>query len=121
VLVSSRGLTLYRNTAEKGGKIACTGSCAKEWPPLLAGSRSPQAGTGVTGDLGTVKRPDGTVQVTDNGWPLYRYHKDTDAEDAYGQGVEGIWFAASAKNTPKAASGSSSSSSSGGKGYGSGY
>src|SRR5439155_5695897 len=28
VLVSSRGLTLYRNTAEKGGKIACTGSCA---------------------------------------------------------------------------------------------
>ena len=117
VLVNARGLTLYRNAAEKGGKIACTGSCAKLWPPLLAGDRSPKAGSGVTGELGTVKRPDGSVQVTDNGWPLYRYAKDKEAEDAYGQGVGGIWFAASAKNTPKTGS-SGSSSSSGGRGYG---
>ena len=34
VLASSNGRTLYHLTAEKRGKIACTGACAKAWPPL---------------------------------------------------------------------------------------
>ena len=127
VLVNPSGLTLYRNVAEKGGNIACTGSCTKLWPPVLAGSGTPAAAAGITGKLGTIKRPDGTLQVTDNGWPLYHYVKDTSTADANGQGVDGIWFAAGAKNTPKAATasgGSSSSpstSSSGGGAYGGGY
>jgi predicted lipoprotein with Yx(FWY)xxD motif len=114
VLVNARGLTLYRNAAEKGGKIACTGSCAKLWPPLLAGDRSPKAGSGVTGELGTVKRPDGTVQVTDNGWPLYTYAKDTAPGQINGEGVGGTWFASSP-------TGGKLLPSSGGTGTGNGY
>ena len=47
-------------------------------------------------DLGTIKRPDGTVQVTYNGHPLYLYVKDKDDGDTYGQGINSFgadWYA----------------------------
>jgi predicted lipoprotein with Yx(FWY)xxD motif len=42
--------------------------------------------------LGTISLPDGTTQVTYNGWPLYYYIDDAAAGDANGQGVGGVWF-----------------------------
>jgi predicted lipoprotein with Yx(FWY)xxD motif len=95
ILVSSSGLTLYHMTAEKRGAIKCTGACAKFWPPLLLGAGAkPKAGTGVSGaKLGTIKRPDGRLQVTYNGLALYRYSLDRKAGEVKGEGVEGIWFA----------------------------
>jgi predicted lipoprotein with Yx(FWY)xxD motif len=98
LLVTSTGLSLYHLTAEKPGSIGCTGACAKTWPPLLlpAGAK-PQAGTGVRGSkLGTIKRPDGHVQVTYNGLALYRYKLDRKAGDVKGQDVAGVWFAVTA-------------------------
>jgi len=94
VLISANGRTLYHFTVEKRGKIACTGACAKAWPPLTIqkGSR-PTAGAGVKqGKLGTIKRPDGSMQVTYNGFALYRYGDDKKKGDAKGQGEEKIWF-----------------------------
>jgi predicted lipoprotein with Yx(FWY)xxD motif len=35
-------------------------------------------------------------QVLYNGHPLYTYIKDGDAADAYGQGIGGKWFVATA-------------------------
>jgi predicted lipoprotein with Yx(FWY)xxD motif len=95
VLVSSNGRTLYHLTAEKRGKIACTGACAKAWPPLtiMQGSK-PTAGTGIKqAKLGTIKRPDGTTQVTYNGFALYRYGDDKKKGDAKGQDENHVWFA----------------------------
>ncbi len=91
-LAGTNGMTLYINTKEQGGTIACTGGCATAWPPLTG---TATAGIGVTGTLGTVTRPDGSVQVTYNGAPLYYYAADSAAGDATGQGVGGIWFIAS--------------------------
>src|SRR5437899_1361087 len=56
-LVDSKGDTLYYLKSEMSGKINCTGSCASAWPPdlLPAGTKSPTAGAGVTGKLGTIK------------------------------------------------------------------
>ena len=44
-LVSSTGLTLYHYVPETKGKIACTGACATDWPPLVVtGTAKPVAG-----------------------------------------------------------------------------
>ena len=82
-------------TSEKKGKIVCTGACATFWPPLvLKAGAKPTAGTGIAkAKLGTVKRPDGRMQVTYNGYALYRYANDKKRGDVKGQGVEHIWFA----------------------------
>src|SRR5216684_3354750 len=35
ILVNAKGMTLYVFAKDTKGKIACTGGCAKFWPPLL--------------------------------------------------------------------------------------
>lgn len=104
VLVDAKGLTLYRNTQEAGGKIACVATCAKAWPPLLRAGTAPLTlAKGLSGKLATVKRPDGRVQVTYNGLPLYRYAADLKKGVARGQGLGKIWFAAKAGDARKLA------------------
>ena len=87
-LVDSQGAPLYSNEQEKGGTIACTGGCTSIWLPLAApGSGQPTAGDGVSGKLGTIKRPDGARQVTLDGGPLYRFAQDGSSGKATGDGV----------------------------------
>ncbi len=77
VLVDSAGAPLYTSDQEKSGRVACTGGCASIWLPLEApGPGAPTAGDGVSGELGVVKRPDGSRQVTLDGRPLYRFAED---------------------------------------------
>ena len=121
ILTDSRGFTLYLLTAEKGDKIACTGLCASQWPPLKARSGSVSGGGGVTASkLGTVTLPSGGKEVTYNGWPLHTYSGDSAAGQANGQGIQNVWFAVTASGTAAAGSsgGGSSPSSSGGGRYG---
>ncbi|MFE6808018.1 hypothetical protein ACFVEN_41215 [Streptomyces sp. NPDC057681] len=61
--------------------------------------------------VSTVKRADGTTQITLPGRPLYRYARDDGPKEAYGQGVDGTWFAATP--TGAKAQGDSGSSSNG--------
>jgi predicted lipoprotein with Yx(FWY)xxD motif len=93
-------MTLYRYTSDKPGASVCTGGCAAIWPPLVlpAGITTPVAAKGVDG-LGTITRPDGTVQVTYDKEPLYTYSGDSTPADAKGQGVEGTWFAVKSDST----------------------
>jgi predicted lipoprotein with Yx(FWY)xxD motif len=107
VLVDSNGLTLYYLKGETASSIMCTGGCASAWPPLVvpAGTQ-PTAGSGVTGQLGTVSRPDGAgLQVTYEGSPLYTFASDS-AGQASGQGVSGFFAM-----TPAGATGSTATSS----------
>ena len=46
----------------------------------------------MTGKLATIKRADGTMQVTYNDAPLYYFAADKAAGDTTGQGVGGNWF-----------------------------
>jgi predicted lipoprotein with Yx(FWY)xxD motif len=94
ILVDAQGRTLYHNTKESGGTIACTGGCVGVWPVLSVPAGSTPAGPpGLPGRLATITRADGPTQVTYNGQPLYRYSGDTKAGATNGQGVGGIWFA----------------------------
>ncbi|MGW1952941.1 SCO0930 family lipoprotein [Streptomyces sp. NPDC001920] len=94
VLTDSAGLTLYRfdkDTAEPP-KSSCDGDCAKKWPPVPADDAT--AGAGIDKSLlGSVTRSDGSKQLTVDGWPAYRFAKDTAAGDVNGQGVGGTWYA----------------------------
>jgi predicted lipoprotein with Yx(FWY)xxD motif len=95
VLTDARGLTLYYLTPEKGTHVVCTGGCAATWPPLRASTPGAQPlPAGVSGTLATVSRPDGTAQVTYNGWPLYHFARDTAPGSVRGQGIGGVWFVA---------------------------
>jgi predicted lipoprotein with Yx(FWY)xxD motif len=120
VIANAQGFTLYHLKTEVGGKIACTGSCTSVWPPLLlsSGSTSPTAGPGVTGHLATITRPDGGIQVTYDGLPLYRYSGDGAAGQANGQGIQNVWFAITPSGALAGAGGAGGSSpTSGGYGY----
>jgi predicted lipoprotein with Yx(FWY)xxD motif len=72
--------------ADKGTSSACSGACAKAWPPVTTAGEPTVSGSAVSADLGTTMRPDGTKQVTYKGHPLYFFEKDEDSGDAYGQG-----------------------------------
>jgi predicted lipoprotein with Yx(FWY)xxD motif len=106
ILVDAHGMTLYHNVKEAGTTIVCTGGCASAWPPLLATpGAAPTGGTGITGTLATLTRPDGGSQVTYNGMALYHFSADQKPGDTKGQEVGKVWFvvpvnAAAAAVTP---------------------
>ncbi|MFI5713249.1 hypothetical protein [Kribbella sp. NPDC051620] len=111
VVVDGSGRTLYvfdKDTADPS-KSNCDGDCAAMWPPVLAGSGTPQV-DGVDASLvGTVARSDGSKQVTLAGLPLYQFAKDSKAGEAKGQAVGGIWWVVGPdgkKITTQASSGS---------------
>jgi predicted lipoprotein with Yx(FWY)xxD motif len=94
VLTANNGLTLYSLSVEKHGRFICTGSCLKDWHPLVVAAGVKPAGPVA---LGVVKRPDGRRQVTFEGRPLYTFDSDSKKGDANGEGIKdvGTWHAAS--------------------------
>jgi predicted lipoprotein with Yx(FWY)xxD motif len=89
ILVDGRGRTLYLSTEDPPGRSACEGACVTIWPPVTGRAR---AGADLDPDLlGTVERPDGTVQVSYADHPLYRHRGDA-VGGLGGQGVAGSWW-----------------------------
>jgi predicted lipoprotein with Yx(FWY)xxD motif len=124
VLVDTRGLTLYRLSGEQNGKFICTSSaCLQAWHPVAAQPGSKPSGA--VSSLSTVKRPDGTLQITYKGMPLYTFAQDMRAGQANGQGIKdvGTWnavttgSAAAAAAAATAAPAPAAPASSGGGGY----
>jgi predicted lipoprotein with Yx(FWY)xxD motif len=68
----------YWGVEKQAGRIVCTGTCARLWPPLVVRSKAavPARIAGAKGRFGVVRRPDGRLQVTRNGVPLYTYKHD---------------------------------------------
>ncbi len=105
VVVDANGDALYSPDQEANGTIQCTGSCEQVWIPLTA-SGTPTASPDVTGKLGTVKRPDGTEQVTLDGAPLYTFAEDSPgqatgdgAQDSFG-GTDFTWHVITVGTAP---------------------
>jgi predicted lipoprotein with Yx(FWY)xxD motif len=76
VLVDQSGRALYSSDQEASGKIVCDSSCTAFWKPLSPGGSAPKAAAGA-GKLGVIKRPDGSMQVTAGGRPLYTFAEDS--------------------------------------------
>ena len=108
IIVDGKSHTLYLFAKDKHGKSTCSGACAQEWPPLLT-KGAPKAGAGAKASLvGTVKRADGTTQVTYNKHPLYAFDADQGKRGSTkGQGVDAFgarWYVVTAKGTSKTGS-----------------
>ena len=66
VLTDDKGMTLYVFDKDSGGKSACNGPCAGNWPPLKATASSSSAG-----DYAVITRDNGSKQWAYKGRPLY--------------------------------------------------
>ena len=100
--------TLYVLSFDTPNKTTCTGPCAAFWPPLLTSGRA-KAGPGVSQRaIGTLRRPDGTFQVTYHGHPVYMFSFDL-ALPAPGRplgeylidpAASGVWYTVTPRGTP---------------------
>jgi len=85
LVAASNNHTVYTFDSDTPGVSKCSGGCATTWPPLtVPAGTTPTAGPGVTGQLGTITRSDGSLQVTYKGMPLYFFHSDAKAGDTVG-------------------------------------
>ena len=117
VLVDAKGRTAYLFEKDKKGKSACSGACAKAWPPVLTSGKPKAAGSAVASRLGTTKRSDGTTQVTYAGHPLYLFIMDKNKPGSTkGEGIDAFgaeWYVVGT-NGKKIEKGESSSTGAGG-------
>jgi predicted lipoprotein with Yx(FWY)xxD motif len=91
VLTNAKGFTLYSFAPDTPTASKCYGSCAAYWPPATG---TAAAGSGLPGKTGTIKRTDGSLQLTYNGHPLYTYIGDSAPGQARGNNVTlngGLW------------------------------
>jgi predicted lipoprotein with Yx(FWY)xxD motif len=123
---ASGARSLYMLTADTPRTSNCgtAGGCVALWPPLLTNHRA-VAGTGTDRDLfGTIRRSDGTFQVTYAGHPLYFFALDLAAGATAGEingehiedpaPVNGVWYNLLPNGNPDAGTANIQSESSGG-------
>ena len=111
VLTNAKGFTLYAFAPDTSTTSKCNGACAQNWPPV-----KPATVSGVKGAFATIKRSDGSAQLTFHGHPLYTFVGDKSPGQASGNGINafgGLWHEAPASGGAAPASNSSS----GGGGY----
>ncbi|MDE2377552.1 hypothetical protein [Bradyrhizobium sp.] len=90
VLTDGKGMTLYTFDKDAGGKSACNGPCATNWPVLKA-EASDKAGD----NYSIITRDDGSKQWAYKGKPLYTFAKDQKPGDVTGDGfLNGAWHLA---------------------------
>jgi predicted lipoprotein with Yx(FWY)xxD motif len=93
VVVDGLGYTLYRFDGDTAQPPAatCAGPCTETWEPVPASD--PIRVEGVKEEaVGSVQRPDGEVQLTLAGWPVYRHSGEAPGATD-GHGADGKWFA----------------------------
>jgi len=95
-LVDALGMTLYLFTRDEPNASNCSGSCAASWPPLIVSPwGGPVAAPELPGALGVIERPDGSLQVTYDGTPLYLWVRDQAPGETTGHGVSDVWYVVS--------------------------
>ncbi len=96
-ITDSEGNSLYLffNDGKRSSQSNCNNECAETWPPLTLSEGETVTvaeGSGLDADLlRSFERNDGRVQVTYNGWPLYRFSGDDAPGDTDGTAVN-LWF-----------------------------
>ncbi|HEX5029226.1 MAG TPA: hypothetical protein VFV56_10480 [Gaiellaceae bacterium] len=98
IVVDGRGHTLYLFEKDRRGTSRCAGLCATYWPPLLTSGKSVASKGARRALLGTIRRADGTRQVTYAGHPLYTFSGDARRGQTNGEGLTDFgagWYAVS--------------------------
>jgi predicted lipoprotein with Yx(FWY)xxD motif len=105
VLTNAKGFTLYTFAPDTSTTSKCNGACAQNWPPV-----KPVTASGAKGTFGTIKRSDGSTQLTFHARPLYTFVGDKSPGQASGNGINafgGLWHEATASGTAAPAAASS--------------
>jgi predicted lipoprotein with Yx(FWY)xxD motif len=92
ILTNSKGFTLYSFAPDTPTTSKCYGGCAALWPPATG---TATAGSGLPGKTTTIKRTDGSMQLTYNGHPLYTYIADSSPGQNAGNNINlngGLWL-----------------------------
>ena len=105
VLFDANGQVVYVFENDRRNESNCTSvDCVEAWPPVLT-RQEPTAGVGVQARLlGTIRRTDGSRQVTYAGRPLYFYEHEAPGEirchdvDLHG----GLWWVVTPAGEPAA-------------------
>ncbi|MBW5486877.1 hypothetical protein GPJ59_34850 [Streptomyces bambusae] len=94
ILTDAAGMTLYRFDKDSAWpmRIGCVGACLDTWKPAEPVDKANVSGVS-PGLVGTVKRPDGSLQLTIDCWPVYRFTGDKKPGDTTGHGKQGLWWA----------------------------
>ena len=95
VLTDSAGRTIYVFAADAPNRSACSADCLQSWPAANPASLA-TAPVGSSAALGHMTRPDGTQQLTVNGYPAYLFAGDAAPGQVNGQGKSsfgGVWWA----------------------------
>lgn len=126
LLTDKAGRALYVNDQERQMVMCKSSACTSIWVPLTtASAHGLTAPAALSRQLGTIRRPDGTLQITLNGKPLYTFTFDHAAGQVSGNGAmdsfDGTNFTWHAAAPRGASAVSSSSSGSNGYGHGGGY
>ena len=87
IIVNGQGHTLYLFEKDRRGHSACSGTCATYWPPLITRGKPIAANGAKQALLGTIRRADGTRQVTYAGHPVYRFLLDSKRGQTKGEGL----------------------------------
>ena len=96
IVVDGRGHTLYLFEKDRHGTSACSGVCLVYWPPLLTSKMATAAKGAKPSLLGSIRRADGTRQVTYAGHPLYFFSGDARRGQTNGEGLKDFgaaWYA----------------------------
>ncbi|MCX4540075.1 SCO0930 family lipoprotein [Streptomyces sp. NBC_01565] len=94
ILVDAKGRTLYRFDKDSAWpmKFGCLGACLDTWKPAAPVDKTKASGI-PSALVGSVKRPDGSMQLTIDCWPVYLFTGDTEPGQTNGHNKQGLWFA----------------------------
>jgi predicted lipoprotein with Yx(FWY)xxD motif len=88
-LTDASGRAVYVLDDPTGPKVACTGTCLTEFKPVAGTATAAAGATDLKADLiGVTTLPDGTIQVTYAGKPLYYANADQGAGSVTEQGMK---------------------------------
>jgi predicted lipoprotein with Yx(FWY)xxD motif len=88
IIVDGRGRSLYLFEKDAHGRSACSGVCTAYWPPLLSNGKALAIKGAKPGLLGSIRRTDGSRQVSYAGHPLYFFSGDTRPGQTNGEGLK---------------------------------
>jgi predicted lipoprotein with Yx(FWY)xxD motif/plastocyanin len=94
ILTDAEGYTLYYFTKDALPETSlCTGGCVTNWPLFYAADL--EVGEGLdSADFSSIEHPEGGMQTTYKGWPLYYYINDLNPGETNGEVVGNVWFVA---------------------------
>ena len=88
IIVDGSGRSLYLFEKDRHGRSACSGVCTVYWPPLLTNGRPTAVKGAKPSLLGSIRRADGSHQVTYAGHPVYFFSGDAGRGQTNGEGLK---------------------------------